>query len=67
MAVNKGVEMRIETKSIVGIQSNTQKEFYDGIDDAVKDGWIIALEKHRKGLSFCILYKEIVNGSISTH
>ncbi len=51
--------MKIETKAIVGTQDNTQKEFYDEIDNAVKSGWIITLEKHRKGLSFCILHKEI--------
>lgn len=50
--------MHIKTKVVVGDIDRTQKNYGNEISDAMADGWIIALEKHKKGMSFCILYKE---------
>lgn len=51
--------MNIQTKVIVGDEGKSQRDFYDELRDAMKDGWILAFSKHKKGLSFCILYKEV--------
>ncbi len=59
--------MNIETRVIVGDTRKNQREFYGEIDEALEDGWIEAIKKHSKGLSFCILYKEVSNEALSTH
>lgn len=51
--------MTIITKVIAGDAGKNQRAYYGEVAEAEEDGWVIALEKHRKGLSFCILYKEV--------
>lgn len=53
--------MEIKTMAVVSDEEKSQRDFYDEIDDAERNGWVVALTKHKRRLSFCILYKEVDN------